>query len=952
MMDGQSMVTRIALVLLFLNFIIAELRDRNIQWQIPIGIIQDRRDEVTFTGFYYSVQILKQIETQTFELHTPVEYVDKSDSYKLAQAICTSMSNGVFALFGTKSYRSQDILTSYSDKFHMPYITISSILESTQGKYEVHMKPPLTRILRDLIFAKKWKNIFYVYDSDAGLMRYQELRELLLQNNTDQPVHIKIRRIQNIKQAHDDLKSLDSQELRSTTKQILIDLESEESYAVILQQIREVGMNKQNYSYILATQDILSLPVEKFRHGGVKITGFQLVDYSTYKVHRFIGQWKTLSTSLWPGAGGNRISVGAALSFDAATILQDTIKGMLESDPNVFKTTFRRADIYNFNTTKGIPCSGGRPWMHGQEIMRRMKSMDFDGLTGRVTFDENGMRRHFNLEVYQVSLDFGPTKIGDWHSVNGFTWKGQEEKYEEKIDNIDRDIKIVISVLEKPFFMLKSEPQKNGSAWTGNDRYEGFSVELIREVASIADFKYKLKHSTTGVYGTYLNENQSWNGLIGRIIRKEVDISIAPLTITRHREEYVDFSEPFMNTGISIMIKKPDIQKPGVFAFMQPFSIFLWLCIVISYFVVSVGIFLVGRFSPSEWEWSKPFKLGNNKFNLASSFWFTMGSMMLQGSDTCPRSNAGRIVGGAWWFVVLITISSYTANLAAFLTIEKLLTPIEGVDDLAKQTEIAYGTLASGSTQDFFRNSEVPVYQAMWNYMTSAQPTGFVDSSKEGVERVRNMKGKYAFLMESVYNEYFNHQEPCDTMQVGPNLNSKGYGIATWKRSGLRDQISIAVLKLKENGMLIKLKNQWWIEKGGCGVQETHSKSKKRSLSLNKVAGVFFILIGGLVFAIVVGVIHFHKTKTKVQKLGGLYFFGNDMKCTANIEYTRCPTESTNGRVVTNGRSNGEKPQAGWHENDELGVPNLDHHVCQSIDNSVHRNRHEPVQRLSAKKKS
>jgi hypothetical protein len=36
---------------------------------------------------------------------------------------------------------------------------------------------------------------------------------------------------------------------------------------------------------------------------------------------------------------------------------------------------------------------------------------------------------------------------------------------------------------------------------------------------------------------------------------------------------------------------------------------------------------------------------------------------------------------------------------------------------------------------------------------------------------------------------------------------------------------------------------------------------------LNKVAGVFFILIGGLVFAIVIGVIHFHKTKIKVQKL-------------------------------------------------------------------------------------
>lgn len=67
------------------------------------------------------------------------------------------------------------------------------------------------------------------------------------------------------------------------------------------------------------------------------------------------------------------------------------------------------------------------------------------------------------------------------------------------------------------------------------------------------------------------------------------------------------------------------------------------------------------------------------------------------------RSVAGRIIGGTWWFAVLIVISSYTANLAAFLTIDKLLTPIQNADDLAAQTEITYGTLESGSTQSFFK---------------------------------------------------------------------------------------------------------------------------------------------------------------------------------------------------------------------------------------------------------
>ncbi|MEQ2189351.1 hypothetical protein GOODEAATRI_024462, partial [Goodea atripinnis] len=71
------------------------------------------------------------------------------------------------------------------------------------------------------------------------------------------------------------------------------------------------------------------------------------------------------------------------------------------------------------------------------------------------------------------------------------------------------------------------------------------------------------------------------------------------------------------------------------------------------------------------------------------------------------RSLSGRIVGGVWWFFTLIIISSYTANLAAFLTVERMVSPIESAEDLAKQTEIAYGTLDSGSTKEFFRVSRV-----------------------------------------------------------------------------------------------------------------------------------------------------------------------------------------------------------------------------------------------------
>lgn len=61
------------------------------------------------------------------------------------------------------------------------------------------------------------------------------------------------------------------------------------------------------------------------------------------------------------------------------------------------------------------------------------------------------------------------------------------------------------------------------------------------------------------------------------------------------------------------------------------------------------------------------------------------------------------MLASMWWFFTLIMISSYTANLAAFLTVDKMDTPIKGVEDLAKQTKIKYGSIDGGSTAAFFR---------------------------------------------------------------------------------------------------------------------------------------------------------------------------------------------------------------------------------------------------------
>jgi len=71
-------------------------------------------------------------------------------------------------------------------------------------------------------------------------------------------------------------------------------------------------------------------------------------------------------------------------------------------------------------------------------------------------------------------------------------------------------------------------------------------------------------------------------------------------------------------------------------------------------------------------------------FGISNALFFSFASFMRQSINLVPKSFSGRVAATSWWYFSLIFISSYTANLVAFLTVEKLVTPIESVEDLGK----------------------------------------------------------------------------------------------------------------------------------------------------------------------------------------------------------------------------------------------------------------------------
>ena len=195
---------------------------------------------------------------------------------------------------------------------------------------------------------------------------------------------------------------------------------------------------------------------------------------------------------------------------------------------------------------------------------------------------------------------------------------------------------IITTVINKPYTMDKDSPFKR----IGNDRYEGYAIDLIAELAKILHFKYEFRLVKDNAYGRP-DKNGTWNGMMGELIRGEADLAVADLTITSKREGAVDFTHPFMNTGISILFKKPTKKVTSLFSFLSPFSYFVWMNVLCAYIGVSSILFVVGRLSPYEWENPHPCRqeeqVLENSFSLSNSFWFTIGSLMQQASDLTPK---------------------------------------------------------------------------------------------------------------------------------------------------------------------------------------------------------------------------------------------------------------------------------------------------------------------------
>lgn len=408
----------------------------------------------------------------------------------------------------------------------------------------------------------------------------------------------------------------------------------------------------------------------------------------------------------------------------------------------------------------------------------------------------------------------------------------------------------------------------------GVPKKTGFCMELLQNLADRMEFNYTLRIKQKSELGERL-PNGSWDGLMGDLIAGEIDIIIAPLVITSEREEVVDFVAPyFEQTGISIVMKKLEKQT-SLFKFMSVLKDEVWWCILGALVVTSIVLYVVDKFSPYSGRNKKLYPYKCREFTLAECFWFSLTSMTPQGGGEPPKAVSGRILVAAYWIFVVLMLATFTANLAAFLTVERMQTPVGSLEELAKQSKINYSVVKESSTFQFFNNmanAENELYRIwkdltlnatgadqaryrVWDYpikeqygriLNVIQLGGVIDNETLGFE-MANLKPDFAFIHDALRIKYevFNN---CNLTEVGEPFAEQPYAIAVQSGSHLQEEIGRVLLDFQKDRFFEALSQVYW---NSSLRRKCPNDEEAEGITLDSIGGVFIMTLVGLVIGMI-----------------------------------------------------------------------------------------------------
>ncbi|XP_018594779.1 glutamate receptor ionotropic, NMDA 2A-like [Scleropages formosus] len=500
-------------------------------------------------------------------------------------------------------------------------------------------------------------------------------------------------------------------------------------------------------------------------------------------------------------------------------------------------------------------------------LKKYMMNVTWDGRD--LSFTEDGYQANPKLVVIVLNKEREWEKMGKWENRTltlkypvwpRFNAVGDAEAEDNHLS--------IVTLEEAPFVIVENVERLTGTCMrnsvpcrkhikdnsTTGGTYikkccKGFCIDILKKIAKSVKFTYDLYLVTNGKHGKKINN--VWNGMVGEVVYKKAVMAVGSLTINEERSEVIDFSVPFVETGISVMVSRSNgTVSPS--AFLEPFSASVWVMMFVMLLIVTaIAVFMFEYISPLGF--NRNLAQGKDphgpSFTIGKAVWLLWGLVFNNSVPVQnPKGTTSKFIVSVWAFFAVIFLASYTANLAAFMIQEEFVDQVTGLSDKKFQSPNSYsppfrfGTVPNGSTERNIRKN----YPDMHQYMVKYHQSGVQDAL------ISLKTGKLdAFIYDAaVLNYMAGRDEGCKLVTIGSGyiFATTGYGIALQKGSYWKRQVDLAILGIIGDGEMEELEAQWLT--GICHNEKNEVMSSQ--LDVDNMAGVFYMLATAMILSFIV----------------------------------------------------------------------------------------------------
>ena len=802
-----------------------------------------------------------------------LSHTNWTDAFANIDAVYGQIHNGVSAIVGPMTSSTIKATQPLCAGFHIPqiapYATDPSFDFSPDSySYLVRMSPSDTVencALADLVSYFNWTRIAVLASrDDYGLNGLVVFKDIASHKGWT------LVAVESF-QVHEDISLLNATKqlfhIRSRGARIVVLNAVGSHVRVILRQASDLGMID-GWVWLVTNG--------AFAFDGLYVIGGTVPEYLQGIVgirHSFgLGMEHKKFVNMWESSGYKKAildkDVAVGHTFDAVMVIARAIHNMSLDGKNLTVTTGLTLSAHRSNPSMSHS-------LFGETLLDYISKVNTSGvMDSHVAFDANRHPVGGSFDIVNLRSS-GFNKVGKWDLVNGLVMeKNKEILWSSGKTTVPGDTTLSIVNQTLSIVTIEERPFVTKTILNHRGKYilTGYCIDLIEKLKEKFKFSYEIYLVPDGSFGSQDSFTKEWNGMVKEILQGKAHLAVASFTISSERQKVIDFTQPFIDLGLTVLIK-PERDEGDFFIFLRPFKGELWLVTGVTAILIGGLLWFFSTFSPFGF-YGRCLQIAHHKvprehlkrkhtLSLANSIWSSTAYIGQSADSLHPISFSGRITVFVWWFTIVILVSTYTANLAAFLTTKGFSSPISSIEDLAGQNAIPYGTVTNSQPMSFFENSVVPSFVSMWQYMKYHHT--LVENSKEGIEKVKN--SNYAFIWDSIVLEYTTHTAECGTLTTTGSLFGKiGYGIGLSKNSPYSHQLSQAILELRQGGFMDQLE-QKWLHFHGSRCSEQHIEiGVDRQLGLADVAGAFIIICCGVGISFIVLIIEWLAASYAVTK--------------------------------------------------------------------------------------